>query len=199
MSHRALPHRKSAVTRRCTYVSSVRNDIRRTRTASRNRSSIRTRLITPYFIPSLPALFPFKTQDIRPPGTKKQHQKPAKCWSFGTKPTVPLRVTMAQWSGQFSGLTHESKVQDIEASLRQAVAAFDAAPEAERDSKSKAVHHLAARSKAMHARLSALREPGRKSASSSHLTQLLTRERELQAQGVTGILREFNFDDKPVA
>ena len=107
---------------------------------------------------------------------------------------------MAQWNGQFSGLTHETKVQDIEASLRQAVTAFDAAPDAERESKAKAVHHLsgrllAGRLKALRARLSALREPGLKRASDSQVKQLQTREQELHAQGVAGILKEFGFHE----
>lgn len=102
---------------------------------------------------------------------------------------------MAQWTGQYSGLTHETKVQDIEALLRQAVAAFDATPEPARESKAKAVHHLsdrllAARLKALRARLSALHEPGPKQAAAS---QLQTREQELRAQGVTGIFKEFHF------
>jgi len=97
-------------------------------------------------------------------------------------------------------LTHETKVQDIEASLQQAVAAFDAATEAEREPKAKAVHHLsdrllAARMKALRARLSALREPGLKRASDSQVKQLRTREQELHAQGVAGILREFGFHE----
>jgi hypothetical protein len=117
---------------------------------------------------------------------------------------VALHVTMAQWSGQFSGLTHETKVQDIEASLRKAISAFDAAPVAERETKSNVVHELsnrlfAARLKALRARLSALREPGLKHASDSQVRQLQSRELELQAQGVAGILGEFGFHEKPVA
>jgi len=107
---------------------------------------------------------------------------------------------MAQWTGQFTGLTHETKVQGIEASLRQAVAAFDCAAEAERESKAKAVHHLsdrlrAARLKALRARLSALREPGLKRANDSQVRQLKAREQELHAQGVAGILLEFGFHE----
>ena len=111
---------------------------------------------------------------------------------------------MAQWKGQFSGLTHETKVQDLEATLRQAVTAFDAAPDAERETKAKAVRHLAdrlltARLKALRARLSALREPGQKRASDSQVKQLQTREQEFHAQGVAGILKEFHFYGSTVA
>ena len=111
---------------------------------------------------------------------------------------------MAQWNGQFSGLTHETKVQDIEAALRQAVTTFDAATGADRESKSKAVRHLsdrlhAARLKALSARLSALREPGQKHASDSQVKQLQTREQALHAQGVAGILKEFHFHESAVS
>lgn len=107
---------------------------------------------------------------------------------------------MAQWIGQYSGLTHETKVQDLETSLRKTVAACATAPEAERESRGKAVEHLAgrllaARLKAIRARLSALREPGQKRASEDQLKQLQTCEQELLAQGVAGILKEFHFHE----
>lgn len=109
---------------------------------------------------------------------------------------------MAQWNGQFSGLTHETKVQDIEASLRQAVVAYRGASVAERDSKAKAVRHLskrllAARLKALRARLSGLREPGKRRVREVQLMQLQTREHELLAEGVAGILKEFSFYEQP--
>lgn len=111
---------------------------------------------------------------------------------------------MAQWNGQYSGLTHETKVQDIEESLRLAVAAFDVASDSQRPAKAKAIHHLAerllaARSKALRARLPALREPGAKRTTSDQAAQLQARDHELHAQGVAGILREFHFHDPTVA
>lgn len=114
---------------------------------------------------------------------------------------------MAQWSGQFSGFTHETKVQDVEASLRQAILSFNTAPKAERENKSKAVHHLserlvAVRLKALRARLSALRKStfrktGQKG--SANLENLQARQQEIQTQGAAGILKEFNFQEKTVA
>ena len=102
---------------------------------------------------------------------------------------------MAQWLGMYSGLTHATKVQDIEVSLRKAVTAFAAASELERAEKAKGVRKLseqllAARLKALHARLSALTEPG----SNVPVTGLRQQERELHKHGVDGILKEFRFD-----
>ncbi|MGH7989965.1 MAG: hypothetical protein ACREDS_07255 [Limisphaerales bacterium] len=105
---------------------------------------------------------------------------------------------MAQWAGQFSGFTHETKVQDIEKSLRQAVETLKAASEMERSSKLKAIHNLSerlltARLKALRARISALTEPGKRNATENQISHLQIREQELQAQGIDGILREFGI------
>src|SRR5882762_1612725 len=96
---------------------------------------------------------------------------------------------MAQWTGQFSGFTHETKVQDIEHSLRHAIKTFEAAPEAERIGKLKAIRHLsakllAARLKALRARISALTEPGSKSSDDRQASHLRARQQELERQGV---------------
>lgn len=105
---------------------------------------------------------------------------------------------MAQWTGQFSGHTHETKVQDIEDSLRLAIQTCRAASEAERTGKLKAIRHLAerllaARLKALRARISALTEPGSKSLDDTKAAHLRSREQELQTQGVEDILREFGI------
>jgi len=107
---------------------------------------------------------------------------------------------MAQWTGQFSGFTLETKVQDIEKSLRQAIKTFEASSEVERASKLKAVRHLserllAARLKALRARISTLTEPRSKSLNDKSASHLRTREQELQAQGVDEVLREFGVID----
>ena len=52
------------------------------------------------------------------------------------------RHTMAQWANQFSGHTHDTKVLDIEESFHEAIAAYRAAVDADRDRKETAVHHL---------------------------------------------------------
>ena len=109
---------------------------------------------------------------------------------------------MARWAGQFSGFTHETKVQDIEHSLRQAIKTLETTPEEERPTKLKAIRHLserllAARLKALGARISALTEPGIKSLDDRKAAHLRKREEELQAQGADEILREFGAYEKP--
>ncbi len=111
---------------------------------------------------------------------------------------------MAQWSRQFSGYTHETKVQDAEHSLRQAIKTFETLPETERAGKLKAIRHLsekvlAARLKALRAKTSALTGPGTKmTLNESHASHLRIREQELQSQGIDDILKEFGFYAKTV-
>jgi primosomal protein N'' len=105
---------------------------------------------------------------------------------------------MAQWAGQFSGFTHETKVQDVEHSLRQAITTYRALSEAERTGKLKAIQHLAerllaVRLKALRARISALTEPGSKTLDDTKAAHLRTREQELEAQSADDILREFEL------
>jgi len=105
---------------------------------------------------------------------------------------------MAQWTGQFGGHTHETKVKDIEDSLRLAIQTYRITAEAECAGKLKAIRHLAerllaARLKALRARLSELTEPSSKSLDHTKAAHLRTREQELQAQGVDDILREFEL------
>jgi hypothetical protein len=105
---------------------------------------------------------------------------------------------MAQWAGQFSGFTHETKVQDIEHSLRQAITTYKALPEAERDGKLKAIRRLserllAVRLKALRARISALTEPGTRSLDDAKAAHLRKREQELEAQSIDDILTEFEL------
>lgn len=111
---------------------------------------------------------------------------------------------MAQWAGQFSGFTHETKVQDIEVSLRQAVESFRASSETDRDARLKAARRLAerlrvARLKALRARLSALTEPGCKRLDERQASHLRTRAVELEAQDADAVLREFGLYDDTVA
>jgi hypothetical protein len=103
---------------------------------------------------------------------------------------------MAQWPGFYSGHTHETKVQDVEDSLRLAIQTYRTASGAQRADKLKAIRQLAerllaARLKALRARISALTEPGRKSVHGAKAVHLRTRGQELQSQGVDDILREF--------
>src|SRR5262245_41030731 len=101
---------------------------------------------------------------------------------------------MAQWQGQFSGFTHETKVQDLEESLRRAVNAVAKATPADRDRKTKSMWQLAerllsSRFKALRARESALTEPGRRTLNA--VAKLKKKEDQLQQVGLKGILREF--------
>ncbi len=105
---------------------------------------------------------------------------------------------MAQWSGQFSGLTHDTKVRDAEESLRLANAALVDVQSADRDRKIRAVRALAervltARLKAIGAKIAALTEPGRHD--DARVSGLQEREQQLRGDGVAGILREFGARD----
>jgi hypothetical protein len=107
---------------------------------------------------------------------------------------------MAQWMRQFSGLTHGTKVQDVEASLRQALAALSGAAYSDRARKAKAVRRLcerllASRLKELRARYSALTEPGKKSEAGKRVVRLLARQNELNSQGIDGILKEFGVPE----
>ncbi|NBV24904.1 MAG: hypothetical protein EBS05_23665 [Proteobacteria bacterium] len=107
---------------------------------------------------------------------------------------------MAQWMGQYSGLTHETKVQDLELSLRQAIKTIGALPAPARPEKLKALRHLAgrllaARLKAVRARVAALTEPGRLDPNGRKASQLQARAAELQAMGPEDVLKEFGFDE----
>lgn len=107
---------------------------------------------------------------------------------------------MAQWKGQFTGLTHETRVQETERSLRKAVSAFSAATGPDRDLKAKAVRRLAdrllgIRLKAVRARLAALSESGTKTPHSGDYAHLRLIEAKLDSEGSSAILREFKFDE----
>ncbi|HEX4610438.1 MAG TPA: hypothetical protein VH092_19770 [Urbifossiella sp.] len=104
---------------------------------------------------------------------------------------------MAQWRGQFTGLSHESKLADAQGTLRTAVAAFRAAGPSEVSAKAKAVRRLAARVldlrlKMLKARRTAL---GPVDSASTHAEQLKEPERAALAAGVSGILAEFEATD----
>jgi len=105
---------------------------------------------------------------------------------------------MAQWMRQFTGATHDTKVQDVEESLQSAVEALTDADVEARADKFKAAEQLAgrllkARLKAIGAKISALSEPGMESKAAKQLPGLETRRQELLDQGVEGILREFKI------
>jgi hypothetical protein len=105
---------------------------------------------------------------------------------------------MAQWVGAFQGHTHETKVKDVGASLKKAIAAYSSSANvAERDAKFKAMHHLAervlmSRLKAIRAHLAQLREPGSKQRSNEKTIARFELDfARLQENGIEGVLKEF--------
>jgi hypothetical protein len=110
---------------------------------------------------------------------------------------------MAQWMGQFSGHTHGTKVGDVEESLRKAVTAMDTSAGIDRDRKVSAVRHLAerlvgARLKLLRARIASASELKYKNgkSSSEQVPHLKLRARQLESEGVEGILKEFGAYEK---
>jgi hypothetical protein len=111
---------------------------------------------------------------------------------------------VAQWLGQFSGMTHETRVQDLEAALRHAVAAFrTTTPLSEREKKAKDVRNLArrvlsARLRLLKSRIARGQEPrttGKPSGWSDGIDALRARETKVRDEGVSGILAEFGAQD----
>ena len=111
---------------------------------------------------------------------------------------------MAQWLGQYSGHTHESRVEDLEGALRLAIHAFTTATsEAELRSKAKSARNLAkrllsARHRVLKARLVAALRVVTEEAHARRATEvesLRQREATLLQSGVQGILKEFAAPD----
>jgi hypothetical protein len=105
--------------------------------------------------------------------------------------------TVAQWSGQFTGLSHETKLADAEATLRTAVAALRAAPPAEAATKAKAVRRLAARVLNLRVKLLRARRNayGPVDPASEWAERLQEPEKAVLSAGVSGILAEFAASD----
>ena len=110
---------------------------------------------------------------------------------------------MAQWLGQFSGRTHETRVRDAEDALKHAVEALrDASAPPEQEKKAKNVRHLARRLlkarirlfRARLARASELRMTGQPSAWNDGVDHLRAQESATRAAGVHGILAEFGAE-----
>jgi hypothetical protein len=106
---------------------------------------------------------------------------------------------MAQWKQYAAVVTHETKAQDIEASLRKAVNAFSAATsETEKSHKEKAVRHLcerllATRLKILNVRIGALIvAKSKRGTTDEEMAGLRAREQEIRENGIDGILREFS-------
>ena len=111
---------------------------------------------------------------------------------------------MAQWLGQFSGNTHATRVADLEAALRHAVAAVRQADGTDAaGAKAKAVRRLAkrllsARLRAARARLDAAAPlTSEQREARGDLRALRSLESAIRAAGVAGILTEFGVPDEP--
>jgi hypothetical protein len=109
---------------------------------------------------------------------------------------------MAQWLGQFSGHTHETRVENAEAALRHAVHVFHTANSDEsRKRNARSVRKLAervlsARLKLLRARLDALRPlAGDRKQPANRLKSLRRREAQTSTEGVNSILKEFGAQD----
>jgi hypothetical protein len=107
---------------------------------------------------------------------------------------------MAQWQGGFSGNSHETKVADVEHSLRLAVASFKACNELEKAARTSAVCRLArrlyvARLKALEAKIARDSEPHPSGEPSEGSTRQRHKLEALLASGVGGILNEFGVPE----
>ena len=100
---------------------------------------------------------------------------------------------MAQWSHQYSGLTHNTKVADCEATLRKAVERYRLSDSRLNppDFLALAARVLRARRKALGAALSDA-EPGAGAPTNQRTERLRVRIEELDSGGVDSILREFS-------
>ncbi len=103
---------------------------------------------------------------------------------------------------QFSGNTHETKVRDLEESLRKAANGLKAAVEPEKPHKMKAVKSLSKRLldsqlKMYKARIKALsmQKLKKQDDPSIEVRKIMKKEKELKENGVEGILKIFGVQD----
>jgi len=105
---------------------------------------------------------------------------------------------MAQWMGQYSGRTHESKVKKIESSLKKAIESLLLIEGPDKKNKEKEVLKLckklkSARHKAVKARIDKLSIPSQEHV--SKLQALKTSEKSLEEDGLNDILLEFELQN----
>lgn len=103
---------------------------------------------------------------------------------------------MAQWSHQYSGLTHDTKVADCEATLRRAVERYRLSDRRldPPDFPALAARVLRVRRKALGAALSDS-EPGKGALTNQRTEHLRLRIEQLDSGGVDAILREFSVPE----
>ena len=112
---------------------------------------------------------------------------------------------MAQWQGQFSGRTHETRVREVEATLRRTVSALREESSAEvQERLKKQVRNLAKRLltarlhllKSRVGKASEQRMTGAPSAWADGIATLRAKEAQTRQEGINGILREFDALDR---
>ncbi len=107
---------------------------------------------------------------------------------------------MAQWMGQYTGRTHESKIKYIEETLFVAIQSLRTADEASIAKKRKSViklceRLLTARLKAIRARISKISETRSFESDSKKTQNLVHREEQLREKGVAEIFKEYEIQD----
>jgi len=107
---------------------------------------------------------------------------------------------LAQWIRQFTGNTHETKVEDIESSLTKAIEQLRSVADKEMGKWRKSVFHLAerllaARIKMMKVRISNLKPLASPKDESKKLNNLEDRKQRLEEEGLQGIFIEFGIED----
>ena len=110
---------------------------------------------------------------------------------------------MAQWIGQFSGRTHESRIADVEATLRRAIeslaaAGADSSAHERKNVLNLAEKLLAARTRQHKARLSQKRERATAESPAENALALVRLEQsvaEMKVAGISAILKEFGVRD----
>ena len=109
---------------------------------------------------------------------------------------------MAQWARQFSGQTHETRVEDCEEALRTAASAFRGAEAADQEAKAKNVRAVAKRLVSTRRHLTKARlltlEGGAADEAAGHrqeISSLRKRLELLDANGVDDVLAEFGVED----
>lgn len=107
---------------------------------------------------------------------------------------------MAQWMGQFTGRTHESKIKDIEETLSIAIEALKVGDKENLLQKQKSVIRLCerllyARLKTLNARISKLSETQSLDNDFKKTQNLIKREKEMREKGVNGIFVEFKIQN----
>ncbi len=107
---------------------------------------------------------------------------------------------MAQWAGQYTGRTHESKIKDIEDTLLIAINSLKNADETTIGEKRKSVvklceRLLSARHKAIKARISKITETRSFETDDKKTTSLRKKEKQLKEKGIDGIIQEFEITE----